>query len=123
MQPLKDKWRALDARRLGPGHGIPCYLNGYALTSLRFADDILLFARSREDLRKMLRDFRNEVLKYGLRLHMGKTNVLTTADLQGRTRSVRINNDKVEILEQSSSEKYLGRQLAMAFFSYYGGRA
>ena len=43
------------------------------LTNLRFADDVVLFATSKEQIRKMLCEFK----KVGLRIHPNKTNILS----------------------------------------------
>ena len=43
------------------------------LTNLRFADDVLLFATSMEQLQKMMCEFIQNTEKVGLRTHPGKT--------------------------------------------------
>ena len=47
------------------------------LTNMRFADDVLLFASSKEQLQKMLCDFKRSTEKVGLRIHPGKTEILS----------------------------------------------
>ena len=47
------------------------------LTNLRFADDVLLFATSKEQLQKMMYEFKESTGKVGLRIHSGKTKVLS----------------------------------------------
>ena len=47
------------------------------LSNLRFADDILLFANSSPDLTKMIAHLQDEAAKYGLRMHLGKTKILS----------------------------------------------
>ena len=47
------------------------------LTNLRFADDVLLFATSKEQLQKMLCDFKESTEKVGLRIHPEKTKILS----------------------------------------------
>ena len=39
------------------------------LTNLRFADDVMLFATSKEQIRKMMCDFKKATEKVGLRIH------------------------------------------------------
>ena len=52
--------------------------NGHdCLTNMRFADDVLLFAISKEQLQKMLCEFKNSTEKVGLRIHPGKTKILS----------------------------------------------
>ena len=47
------------------------------LTNLKFADDVLLFATSKEQIPKMMREFNKATEKVGLRVHPGKTKVLS----------------------------------------------
>ena len=47
------------------------------LTNLRFADDVLLFATSKEQLQKMIYEFKESTEKVGFRIHPGKTKVLS----------------------------------------------
>ena len=46
------------------------------LTNLRFADDVMLFATSKEQIRKMMCDFKKQTEKVGLRIHPDKTKIL-----------------------------------------------
>ena len=45
-------------------------------TDMRFADDVLLFASSEEQLQKMLCEFKRSIEKVGLGIHQGKTKIL-----------------------------------------------
>ena len=45
------------------------------LTNLRFADEVMLFATSKEQIRKML--FKKVTEKVGLRIHPDKTKILS----------------------------------------------
>ena len=47
------------------------------LTNLRFADDVMLFATSKEQIRKMMCDFKKATEKVGLRIHPDKTKILS----------------------------------------------
>ena len=47
------------------------------LTNLRFADDVLLFATSKDQLQKMLYESKESTEKVGLRIHPEKTKVLS----------------------------------------------
>ena len=42
------------------------------LTNMRFADDVLLFASLKEQLQKLLCDFKRSTEKVGLRIHPSK---------------------------------------------------
>ena len=46
------------------------------LTNLRFADDVMLFATSKEQTRKMMCDFKKATEKVGLSIHPDKTKIL-----------------------------------------------
>ena len=46
------------------------------LTNLRFADDILLIATPRDQLKSMIEDLEKHTAEVGLEIHMGKTKVL-----------------------------------------------
>ena len=46
------------------------------LTNLRFADDVMLFATSKEQLRKIMYEFKKATEKVGLRIHPDKTKIL-----------------------------------------------
>ena len=47
------------------------------LTNLRLTDNVLLFATSKEQLRKMLCEFKKSTEKVGLRIHPDKTKILS----------------------------------------------
>ena len=81
------------------------------LTNLRFADDVHLFATSKEELQKMMYEFKESTEKVGLRIHPGKTKVLSnqssiSADSK---KEMQIGDVKIEILTRSESVRYLGQ--------------
>ena len=47
------------------------------LTNLRFADDVMLFATSKEQIRNMMCEFKEATEKVGLRIHPDKTKILS----------------------------------------------
>ena len=52
--------------------GMGIYLSDHdrdCLTNLRFADDVMLFATSKEQIRKMMCEFKKATEKVGLRIH------------------------------------------------------
>ena len=59
------------------GMGI-CFGDGDhdCLTSLCFADDVLLIASTKEQLQNILCDFKHSTEKVGLKIHPGKTKIL-----------------------------------------------
>eukprot|EP00959_Pyramimonas_sp_CCMP1952_P125753 2629694-Pyramimonas_sp.AAC.1 len=76
---LKSKWRHLNSRRTGQYYGFVVDDPNEPLTNLRFADDVLLFAQSKRDAAKILDHLRTHTARYGLRLHLGKTEILTNS--------------------------------------------
>ena len=109
FKTLKAKWNTADKRRVGHYLGIVVDDPADPLTNLRFADDVLLLAHSRRDITRMISDLAIEAEKYGLKLHMGKTNILTMAT--DVPRQALINGEAVKILK--GGERYLGRKLAL----------
>ena len=72
---LKD-----DILRWQKKKGMGIYLSDHdrdCLTNRRFADDVLLFATSKEQLQKMMCDFKKSTEKVGLRIHPEKTKILS----------------------------------------------
>ena len=74
---LKSKWMKLNARRSGDYYGIVVDDAVSPMTNLRFADDVLLLAKSKTDIRKMIVDLSTIASEYGLKIHMGKTVIMT----------------------------------------------
>ena len=81
-----------------------------ALTNIRYADDIMLFATSLEDLLFMITALKEELARIGLSLNASKTKVLTTLnDID--CQSMVIVGEHVDILSGDTAHKYLGRKL------------
>ena len=57
-------------------------INGEHLSNLRFAEDIVLFAGSEEELEKMLEELNREGMKDGMKMNKKKTRVMFNT--QGR---------------------------------------
>ena len=60
--------------------GMGIYLSNQerdCLTNLRFADDVMLFATSRGQIRNMMCEFKDATEKVGLRIHPAKTKILS----------------------------------------------
>ena len=66
--------------------------NDHCLTNMRFADDVLLFASSKEQLQKMLRDFKHSTEKVGLKIHTGKMKILSNQCSNSGKEFVEIDN-------------------------------
>ena len=79
------------------------------LTNLRFADDVLLFASSKEQLQKMLYEFKKSTEKVGLRIHPEKTKILSNQSLDTTKKKLKSITYKVELLKRGESARYLGQ--------------
>ena len=108
MKPVQERWRR---RKWGiqVGHG-----TGGRLCNLRFADDLLLMASSKKQLKSMLTDLIDAVAQVGLEIHDGKTKVLTNT-VNGAT-SLDVQGRQVQILKPNESTMYLGRYLNLLSF-------
>jgi len=111
FRTLKDKWCNLNSGRQGPYYGVVIDRPEDPLTNLRFADDVLLFASSSQDVSAMIADLSCEARKFGLKLHAGKTVVMTTAAVQPQ--QLDCGGFIVKTLSATESEKYLGKKLSM----------
>ena len=75
-------------------------------------DDVLLFAFTKEQLQKMLCDFKKKrTEKVGLKIHPGKTKILSSQRSNSR-KELEIDNIKVEILTKEESTKDLGQMVS-----------
>ena len=93
--------------------GMDIYLSDYdhvCFTNMRFADDVLLFASSNKQLQKMLCEFKKSTEKVRLRIHPGKTKILSNRSSDIR-KEIEIDDIKVEISARGESTKYLGQMI------------
>ena len=83
------------------------------LLDLRFADDILLFAKTFAETKFLLDELVTCLAEVGLHLNVGKTKILTT---QSQSPSeVPLRNGQVnEVLDRGSTHKWLGCMLCTA---------
>ena len=83
------------------------------LTNLRFADDVLLFAASEEQLQKMLCDFKKSTEKVGLRIHPEKRKILSNqSSLSSDTKNeMKVDDIEIEMLTRGESVRYLGQTI------------
>jgi hypothetical protein len=110
---LKCKWNTANKRRTGAYFGIVVDDPEAPLSNLRFADDVLLFAHSKQDLAKMIAHLQSEAGKYGLKLNLGKTKILTNTPGALRPTSLEIGGISVQVLQDGEGERYLGRKLCL----------
>ena len=71
---------------------------------LIFADDIILLAKSPEELNSMLIDIHNTSKSVGLNMHLGKTEVMFNDHVNKSTITV-----DCKIIEDAGSYVYLGK--------------
>ena len=84
------------------------------LTNLRFADDVMLFATSKEQIQKMMNEFKKATEKVGLRIHPDKTKILSNqSTINSNTkRHIEVGEMSIEILSKNESVKYLGQRIS-----------
>ena len=84
------------------------------LTNLRFADDVMKFPTSKEQIRNMMCEFKDVTEKVGLRIHPDKTKILSNqSNINYDTkRYIKIGEMSIEILTKSESMKYLGQRIS-----------
>ena len=80
------------------------------LTNVRYADDVMLFAKSEEELIMMVELLTKAFAEVGLELNAAKSKILT--NVETAYSYVDIDENFVEIIEAGSHHKYLGRYLS-----------
>ena len=84
------------------------------LTSLCFADDVVLIAASAHQLREIIADLRTAAAARGLKIHSGKAKELTNSaavSSQSLPESLKVDEGKHKVLDFSESTQYLGRKV------------
>ena len=81
------------------------------LTHVRYADDIIVYAKTADELIFMMNALVDELNKIGLHLSPLKTKILTTVDV-GAQLYLDIASSMLEVLMHSDVHKYLGRQIS-----------
>ena len=83
------------------------------LMNLRFADDVMLFATSKEHIRKMMCDFKKATEKVRLKIHPDKTNILSNQSTinSDTEKHIEVGDMSIEILTRNESVKYLGQRI------------
>ena len=97
--------------------GMGTYLSDHdrdCLTNLRFADDVMLFATSKEQIQKMMCEFKKATEKVGLRIHPDKTKILSNqSTINSDTKKhIEVDDMSIEILTRNESVKYLGQRIS-----------
>ncbi|XP_073986750.1 uncharacterized protein [Rhodnius prolixus] len=96
---LEQVFRELNWENLG------IKINGRKLNNLRFADDVVLFAASAEELSNMIEDLLQQASKAGLGINAQKTKLLTN----GPESAITINGEEVKWVSESI---YLGQTIS-----------
>ena len=112
FRTLKQRWSRLNANRKGQYYGMVIDNPEDPLMDLRFADDVILVAACKRDMAKMIVDLQSEAQRYGLKIHMGKTVVLTNK-ADKRPASVDCCGCSIRVAKAEEAEKYLGRKLSI----------
>ena len=85
------------------------------LTNLRFADDVMLFATSKEQIWNMMYEFEKATEKVGLRIHPDKTKILSNqSNMNSDTLYIyiKVGEMSIEILTKNESVKYLDQRIS-----------
>ena len=90
-------------------HGFLLDVHHTRLTNLRYADDMMIFAKSPTELVQMTEWLVEELSNIGLHLNTAKTKVLTTTE--DNTDFLDIGGNLVDVIADTTCHKYLGRYL------------
>ena len=82
-------------------------IDGEKLSNLRFADDVALTTEEVRDMEHQLITVNEESLKIGLKIHKGKTKLMTNIDT---TDNIQMNGTEIETV---TNYKHLGQTIAM----------
>ena len=105
MKGVQEDWRS---REMGFALG---RRTEQILCNLRFADDLIIFASSAEQLHTMVEELAGAVYKFGLEIHFGKTKILSNVrdEERGGRKSFEVKGKTVEYVSYGGSVEYLGR--------------
>ena len=81
------------------------------MTNIRYADDLILYATSLENLVFMLETLFEELAKVGLNVNGLKSKIMTSTPSVNK-RMIDVNGDFIEIMCVGDKHKYLGRMLS-----------
>ena len=84
--------------------------NGEILTNVRYADDLMLYAKHCDELVFMMELLIEELSAVGLHLNTSKTKILTTTALADRM-FLDVGGDMIEVVHGQETHKYLGKKL------------
>ena len=87
--------------------------HAHTLLDFRFADDILLFAKTFEETKFLLDELVTCLAEVGLHLNVGKTKILTTQSQSPSEVPLR-HGQVIEVFDRGSTHKWLGCMLCTA---------
>ena len=101
------KWKA----KLVGGSGFALHPNKECerLTNIRYADDIIMFAKTLDEAQHMIELLVEVFAECGLELNAKKTKILSTTTTETQQVALIIEYGAVDIVPKSSTHKYLGR--------------
>ena len=111
LEHAMRKWKAKLVH-----HGVQLG-HGSRLTNIRYADDLMLFATSSNDLIYMLEALIPELAACGLQLNSAKTKILTTSPSES-SEFVDVCGEMVQVIHAETVHKYLGRNLSGNFLAW-----
>ena len=101
-------------------------IDGKKLTNLRFADDVILFAKSAKDLEKMLEQLQTQCKKVGLQMNSTKTKAMTNKDetpIQVGTETLKYVDEYVYLGQsvsfQENNEKEIKTRISLAWRKFW----
>ena len=97
-------------------HDIFIAIGLHRLRNTRYADDMLLYARTLPELQEMAEMLISELQNVGLELNFKKTKILHThdADEFNDTDFINIYDQLIEVLHDDQHHRYLGRYLSLS---------
>ena len=96
-------------------HGVQ-FGHGSRLTNIRYADDLMLFPTSSNDLIYMLEALIPQLAACGLQLNSAKAKILTTSPSES-CEFVDVCGEMAQIIHAETVHKYLGRNLGGNFLA------
>ena len=106
LRPLTDKWK-----REGKGFPVNVHDALDFLNNLRYADDMVLVARSAAELQEMFKEVQEALATAQLHIHPEKTQIITNCTTQ-RPESLTILGQEITIPPMDASLEYLGTLLS-----------
>ncbi|KAL1446569.1 hypothetical protein WDU94_003622 [Cyamophila willieti] len=85
-------------------------INGRIVNNLRYADDTLIIAKSKNELKRLLEQLQNACAEFGMRINMKKTKTMTVRKIEKQEEEPNITLG-AETLEEVKKYPYLGADI------------